>query len=338
MGRLQKLLMPERREGSSTAAIADMPGLEACIVCSGHDLRSHLPGLARCHACGMVSAESDISDADVEQLYGADYFHGSEYLDYIAEQESLRLNFRHRIRTLRQIVPDLAARDLFEIGCAYGFFLDEVRSSVRSASGIDISLDATRYARDVLNVAAVQGDYLAFDAPNRFGIATMWDTVEHLKRPDLTSDDAYADGTLPFLAKRGLVNVDRDKLIAALPLIRERAQSWDDAAAALDYVFREPPVYDEKAVRKFLTTDATSRLADFRGLLAKTEPFDAPTIERDATAWLSRENLQLKDVAQAARVALTGRSASPPLFDVAALLGKERCLARLDRALETAQR
>ena len=185
MGRLQKLLMPERREGSSTAAIADMPGLEACIVCSGHDLRSHLPGLARCHACGMVSAESDISDADVEQLYGADYFHGSEYLDYIAEQESLRLNFRHRIRTLRQIVPDLAARDLFEIGCAYGFFLDEVRSSVRSASGIDISLDATRYARDVLNVAAVQGDYLAFDAPNRFGIATMWDTVEHLKRPDL---------------------------------------------------------------------------------------------------------------------------------------------------------
>ena len=177
--------MLARPERPAVTAIADLPGLNACIVCGGRAERSHLPGLARCSACGMVSAQSDLSDADLEQLYGVDYFHGNEYLDYVAERESLRLNFCDRIKTLRQVVPDLAERDLFEIGCAYGFFLDEVRGLVRSASGIDISADATRYAREVLNVSALQKDYLAFDPPRKFGIAVMWDTIEHLKRPDL---------------------------------------------------------------------------------------------------------------------------------------------------------
>src|SRR5262245_28504247 len=48
---------------------------------------------------------------------------------------------------------------------------------------------------------------------------------EHLKRPDLTSDVAYADGVLPFLEQRGLPSVDRSLLLAALPLVRERAQT-----------------------------------------------------------------------------------------------------------------
>jgi len=177
--------MRARPDRPAVAAIADVPDLNACIVCGGRAERSHLPGLARCSACGMVSAQSDLSDADLEHLYGVDYFHGNEYLDYIAERDSLRHNFRDRIKTLHQIVPDLAQRDLFEIGCAYGFFLDEVRGLVRSASGIDVSADGTRYAREVLNVAALQGDYLTFDPPRKFGIAVMWDTIEHLKRPDL---------------------------------------------------------------------------------------------------------------------------------------------------------
>jgi 2-polyprenyl-3-methyl-5-hydroxy-6-metoxy-1,4-benzoquinol methylase len=164
-----------------------------CIVCGGRSEPSKLPEMVRCTRCGLVSADMDISDAELADLYGSDYFHGSEYLDYIAEQESLRLNFQNRIKTLRQTVPDLGARDLFEIGCAYGFFLDEVRSSVRSASGIDISHDAIRYARDVLGVAAQQGNYLAFDAPAKFGAIVMWDTIEHLKRPDLFLEKAARD-------------------------------------------------------------------------------------------------------------------------------------------------
>ncbi len=156
-----------------------------CIVCGGCNRPSRLPGLVSCRNCGFVSADLDISDAELATLYGKDYFHGKEYLDYIAEQESLRLNFRDRIKALRKIVPDLAERDLFEIGCAYGFFLDEVQGSVRSAIGIDISHEAVRYAREVVGVAAQEADYLTFDVPKKFGTLVMWDTIEHLKRPDL---------------------------------------------------------------------------------------------------------------------------------------------------------
>jgi glutamyl-tRNA synthetase len=156
---------------------------------------------------------------------------------------------------------------------------------------------------------------------------------EHLKQPELTSDDAYAEGVLPFLEKRGITRADRATLVTALPLVRPRAQTFVEAADALDYFFREPPVYDEKAVKKFLVPDKAARLADLRALLAGAPEFRRGPLEERVVAWLSEQKLELKDVAQPARVALTGRSASPGLFEVLEILGRERALARLDHAV-----
>jgi SAM-dependent methyltransferase len=144
-----------------------------------------LPGLIGCAACGMVSADLAISDAELQRLYGRDYFHGQEYLDYVAEEESLRLNFRRRLATLRRLIPDLGTAELLEIGCAYGFFLDEVRGCVARASGIDISAEAVAFARAERRVDARAGDYLAWELDRPVEVVTLWDTVEHLRRPDL---------------------------------------------------------------------------------------------------------------------------------------------------------
>lgn len=171
-----------------------------------------------------------------------------------------------------------------------------------------------------------------FDAKKQAAIA-----FEHLKRPDLTSLEAYAEGVAPFLAKRGLADVPRDGLLAAIPSIRERAQTWVDAAEALDFFFRDPPAYDDKAVKKFLVPDKTTKLADFRDVVAGVGDFKTPAIEAAVTSWLAREKLELKDVAQPARVALTGKTASPGLYEVLELLGKERSLARLDHGLAIAR-
>ncbi len=156
---------------------------------------------------------------------------------------------------------------------------------------------------------------------------------EHLKRPDLTSDAAYADEVLPFLAQRGLTDVPRQRLLQALPLVRERAQTFVEAANALDYFFRDLPVLDEKAARKFLVADKAAHLGALRDVLAAAPVFEARPLEEGVTAWLAGRGLELKDVAQAARVAVTGRSASPGLFEVIAVLGKDVVLARLDRAV-----
>ena len=156
---------------------------------------------------------------------------------------------------------------------------------------------------------------------------------EHLKRPDLTSDEAYADGVLPFLEQRGLTQVARAKLLSALPLVRERAETFVLAADALDYFFRDIPALDEKAAKKFLVPEKASHLAGLRAELANAPVFEAKALEAHVTAWLSGLGLELKDVAQAARVAVTGRAASPGLFEVIAVLGKDVVLARLDRAV-----
>ena len=159
-----------------------------------------LPGLVKCERCGFVSANLTLTDAEVAALYDRGYFHGDEYLDYVAEEESLRLNFNGRLRTLQQVVPDLRERDIFEIGCAYGFFLDEARHFARSVAGIDISQDATAYGRSRFGLDVQQGDYLSRALGKKYGVIAMWDTVEHLQRPDLfiekVKDDLQPGGIL----------------------------------------------------------------------------------------------------------------------------------------------
>jgi glutamyl-tRNA synthetase len=156
---------------------------------------------------------------------------------------------------------------------------------------------------------------------------------EHLKSPALTSDADYAAGVVPFLEARGIRSPDEATLLAALPLVRPRAQSFVEAAEALDYFFRDPPAYDEKAVSKFLGPDKAARLADLHGVLAGVPEWKKAPLEATVAAWLSGLGIELKDVAQPTRVAVTGRSASPGLFEVMEILGKGRTLARLDHAV-----
>jgi glutamyl-tRNA synthetase len=86
---------------------------------------------------------------------------------------------------------------------------------------------------------------------------------------------------------------------------------------------------------KLFTPEGASRLGVLIERLATVEPFEAPAIEgfyRELTAAMG---LKLVDLAQLTRLAVTGRTASPPLFDVLALLGREEVLARLRVARNT---
>jgi glutamyl-tRNA synthetase len=155
---------------------------------------------------------------------------------------------------------------------------------------------------------------------------------EHLKQPALTSLDEYIAWTKPFLAARGLSQVDETRLRQAVPGIRERARTLVDAANDLDFYFREPPEPDEKAVSKFLTPESKPRLAALASLFEAQAVWEPEPLEAAFRAWVEGQGLQLKDVAQPLRVALTGRSASPPVFDVLHVLGRELSLSRLKRA------
>jgi cyclopropane fatty-acyl-phospholipid synthase-like methyltransferase len=129
-------------------------------------------------------ADIEIADERLRELYGRHYFFGEEYSDYLADIASARGNFARRLRTLERFLTP-AHRRLFEIGCAYGIFLDLARDRFESVSGIDISTDAVSYAREHFGVDARAGDLLQM-TPDRAGYDTvcLWDTVEHLAHPD----------------------------------------------------------------------------------------------------------------------------------------------------------
>lgn len=163
-----------------------------CLVCEGRLDASPLGGLRRCADCGFVTAATDLDATDFVALYGKDYFHGSEYLDYVEERDSLRLNFAGRMSTLEEIAAGLRGKSLLEIGCAYGFFLEIASEHGVEARGIDIAADGVRYAQETLGVRAELGDYLAVRT-GPVDLIVMWDTIEHLPRPDLFIGKAAAD-------------------------------------------------------------------------------------------------------------------------------------------------
>jgi glutamyl-tRNA synthetase len=161
-------------------------------------------------------------------------------------------------------------------------------------------------------------------------------SFEHLKRMDFTSDEQYAAAVAPFLRARGIETLDESLLRASIRVVRERGQTLVDAADRLDFLFRTEPEFDEKARAKFLRPEAAPRLVELRERLAAAPAFVTAALETMVAAWVESLGIKLGEVAQPARVALTGRSASPGLFDIMELLGKDRTLARLDRAIQMA--
>ncbi len=96
--------------------------------------------------------------------------------------------------------------------------------------------------------------------------------------------------------------------------------------------------YDPKAVDKFLAKSDGQGIAvlrDHREALARIEPWTASQIEEQIKAEIAKTGLGLGKVAQPLRVAVSGSTVSPPIFDTLELLGRERTLSRIDRCLAT---
>ncbi len=156
---------------------------------------------------------------------------------------------------------------------------------------------------------------------------------EHLKQPELTPTEDYLRRLVPFLTARGLSGFTDQTLTRVLPLIRERARTLVDAAYLLDYFFRELPELEPAAAEKFLTDTTRPHLVALLHLYRETEPWQAAVLEEQLKKLASDRSIALKELAQPLRVAVSGRTATPPLFDVLEVLGQRSTLARLEAAL-----
>ena len=145
-----------------------------------------------------------------------------------------------------------------------------------------------------------------------------------------------ADAVLPWLeaALRGAA-VDRDYLLRIIPLERERLRKLSDAPEMLSFFFEEQPAVDpQKLAGKGMDRDAArGALEGALAVAASTEPWTADELEAAYRALAASLGLSTGGLFGTMRVALTGRTAAPPLFDTMAVLGRDRCLVRLRHAL-----
>jgi SAM-dependent methyltransferase len=154
-----------------------------CVVCEATGEPLGYRGLRRCSVCSHVWADLSIGGDEVRRLYQRSYFFGDEYRDYLDDRRIIEKNFAARLAVLRHFLTS-SHRRLFEIGCAYGFFLNAVRGSFESVEGIDVSEDAIAFATRELALNVTCGDLLEADLSGRtFDVVCLWDTIEHLAEP-----------------------------------------------------------------------------------------------------------------------------------------------------------
>jgi len=141
---------------------------------------------------------------------------------------------------------------------------------------------------------------------------------------------------LPVI-ERGRAEEERERLLAVTDLVKTRARTVEAMATQARPFFTplEDLGYDEKAAKKHWKNpaEASERLAAARSEIEEAEPFDHDSLEAALRASAERLEIGAGKMFQPLRLALMGSAESPGIFDVLTLLGRERSLERIDRAL-----
>ena len=172
-------------------------------------------------------------------------------------------------------------------------------------------------------------------APARFDFAKLGSINAHYLRA--MSDDDLATtliAALPHLPggdafQAKLSDRRRQTLRAALPLLKDRAKTLLDLIDRAHFIVAERPLTLDAAASALIDDVARGTLKRLLPVLTALPDWSAPTIEAAVKAFAEAGNVKLGTVAQPLRAALTGRAASPGIFDVLALLGREESLARI---------
>lgn len=149
--------------------------------------------------------------------------------------------------------------------------------------------------------------------------------------------DELARRSLPFLQQQGLLTeelppADWDRLIKIMATVQERIKTLAEVPGMTDFFFREDLNIEPDAV-KLLTPESRGWLAKVKERLEGLDGFDAARVEEACRTLVDELGVKAKAVFQPLRVAVTGRTVSPPLFESMALLGRERVLDRLDAVI-----
>ena len=138
---------------------------------------------------------------------------------------------------------------------------------------------------------------------------------------------------LPMLRERGIDAGLDTKLEMIVKELGQRAKTLLDIVNSIGYFYADEITFDEKAAAKFLTPETGEVLKDLSERIASGE-FASDGLHADFEKIMEERGIKMGAIAQPVRVALTGGTVSPGIFEVMEILGKEEVLKRLGRAVD----
>ncbi len=172
-------------------------------------------------------------------------------------------------------------------------------------------------------------------SPARFDLVKLESLNGHYMRQSSNADLlAEIERMLPHIAGGPELAVKitpavRGQLIAAMPGLKERAKTLVELIEGARFIVADRPLALDDKAAALLTSEARHLLGDLWSDLDEVEPWSAEATEHAIRAFAERKRVKLGAVAQPLRAALTGRTTSPPIFDVLAVLGKRESLDRV---------
>jgi glutamyl-tRNA synthetase len=158
----------------------------------------------------------------------------------------------------------------------------------------------------------------------------LWLNAHYIKEGDPSQ---IAQQLISFLQRRGIKAERNGRLIKAVQSLQPRAKTLVEMAEMAEFYFRDDFPYDEKGERKFLRPEISPFLVSLLEELRESQDFVEASLEKLFRELTVQQGLKLNQAAQGVRVALTGRTTSPGLFEVMEGIGRERVIKRLERAL-----
>ena len=233
------------------------------------------------------------------------------HLPLINGPDGAKLSKRHgalAVEAYRDMgyLPETMRNYLLRLGWSHGD--DEIISTEQAIQWFNF---------ESIGKSAARMDYKKLDNLNGHYIRT-------------TADATLVAEVTAFLSRepRVLSMTARKRLEAAMPSLKERAKTLVELIQGAEFLFSDGPRTLDEAAAKLLTPEGRATLAAALPLLEATD-WTGPALEAAARAFAEGAGLKLGQVAQPLRAALTGKTNSPPLFEMLALLGREESIGRL---------